>query len=280
MSTIPVTPIAKGGASAEASAFGGHVLTLIGPDSRPVLFLSKRAVLDGSTAIRGGIPVCLPWFGAPSHSRASFEGASSSHGFARISDWDLVSSSADSLVLELVHRRADRAGVFPHDFRARLSASLDASGSLALVLELANEDDHPFTADAALHSYFAVSDVRDVLVEGLEGARCVDSPTGAEFVQDGPLRFAGPTDLLCDHQGAASIVDPGWNRRIVVEKTGSASTVVWNPWDEAATAMRDLGDEEWTGFACVESAFVRERAATIEAGASRVMTVRIRVEEI
>ena len=152
--------------------------------------------------------------------------------------------------------------------------------SLSLALTVRNPGPLPFTFEEALHSYFAVSDVRRVLLHGLEGVGFVDkTAAGARRPgEPGPIAIAAETDRV--YLGAdtgVTIEDPGWGRRIVVSKSGSRTTVVWNPWVAKAKAMPDFGDDEWTGMVCVETANALDDAVSLAPGESHTLTATIEV---
>ena len=153
--------------------------------------------------------------------------------------------------------------------------------TLRMELTARNVDSAPSTFEEALHSYFAVSDVRQARIHGLEGVAFVDK-TAAMARKPGasePITIASETDRV--YLGAScsvTIEDPGWRRRVVVRKSGSATTVVWNPWVAKAKAMADFGDDEWTGMVCVETANAMENAVTLAPGATHVMTATIEVQ--
>jgi D-hexose-6-phosphate mutarotase len=148
-------------------------------------------------------------------------------------------------------------------------------------LAVRSVDSAPATFEAALHSYFAVSDVRQVRVHGLEGVGFVDKTAAMARKpgEPGPIAIAAETDRVYNAAtGTVRIEDPGWTRRLVVEKTGSSTTVVWNPWVAKAKAMPDFGDDEWTGMLCVETANAGDDAVTLAPGAAHVMTATLRAE--
>ncbi|HVW86124.1 MAG TPA: hypothetical protein VHB50_15650, partial [Bryobacteraceae bacterium] len=139
----------------------------------------------------------------------------------------------------------------------------------------------PLKFEEALHSYFAVSDVREVSVSGLEGTTYVDKTDAfrSKSQPDEPLKIGKETDQVHLNTTATCVIsDPLWNRRIVVDKTGSNTTVVWNPWSEKSAAMADMGPDEWGGMICVESANAAENAVTLEPRSSHTLGVTIRVE--
>jgi D-hexose-6-phosphate mutarotase len=257
---------------------GAHVAHFQPKGERPVLWMSAASRFEAGKAIRGGVPICFPWFGPKA-------GAPDAplHGFARILPWALgsVTREADGrlrAVLDLTAEAAARGG-FPRELA--LSLAVTVGRSLRMELTTRNVDSAPATFEAALHSYFAVSDVRQVRVHGLEGAAFVDKTAAlARRPPEGaPLALAAETDrVYLGAKGTVTIEDPGGRRRIVIAKSGSATTVVWNPWVAKARAMPDFGDEEWTGMLCVETANAMDDALTLPPGASHVMTATLEVQ--
>jgi len=257
---------------------GAHVAHFQPRGERPVLWMSAASRFEAGKAIRGGVPICFPWFGAKA-------GAPDAplHGFARILPWAVGSASREAdgrlrAVLDLTAEAAARGG-FPRELA--LSLAVTVGRSLRLELAVRNVDSAPVTFEEALHSYFAVSDVRQVRVHGLEGVGFVDKTAGlARRPPEGaPIALAAETDRVYPGAtGTVTIEDPGWRRRIVIAKSGSATTVVWNPWVAKAKAMPDFGDEEWTGMVCVETANAMGDAVTLPPGASHVMTATLEVQ--
>ena len=261
----------------EAHVFlhGGHVSHFLPRGERPVLWMSQESRFEAGKPIRGGVPICFPWFGPKAGAKEA-----PLHGYARILPWSVADASRDAsgalrARLELSAAAAARGG-FPHELSLTLAVSV--SRSLRLELTARNENGAPARFEAALHSYFAVSDVRQVRVSGLEGRGFVDK-TAAMARRPGearPLAIAAETDRVYPATTATvAIDDPGWGRRIVIAKTGSATTVVWNPWIAKAKAMPDFGDDEWTGMLCVETANAMEDAVSLAPGAAHAMTATI-----
>jgi glucose-6-phosphate 1-epimerase len=256
---------------------GAHVAHFQPRGEKPVLWMSAESRFEAGRPIRGGVPICFPWFGPKA-------GAPDAplHGFARILPWTLraIAPEADGrlrAVLDLPASAAARGG-FPHE----LSLSLAVSVGRALRLELTagNTDAAPRAFEAALHSYFAVSDVRQVRLHGLEQAAFVDKTAAmARKPAEGrPIAIESETDrVYLGTTGTVTIEDPGWRRRAVVGKSGSSTTVVWNPWVAKAKAMPDFGDDEWSGMVCVETANAMEDAVTLAPGATHVMTASLEV---
>ena len=270
-------------ASTLVTPFGAHLLSWRPAGHPDVLWLSSRAVLDGTKAIRGGIPLCLPWFGSPTDSPTRPGQGAGAHGFARTSPWTLLGSTQPandapaSFSFEL-HHTGETSALYPHSFCARLD--ITAGAELNMTLTLTNEDDHPFAIEAALHTYLHVGDVKDVTVEGLDRERYYDKVRERYATQTGDVTFIGPTDRVYTSTQLVQVVDPKLGRRIIVDKSGSGSTIVWNPWSQGAATMSDIGEGEWQNFVCVETAAVRERALTLWPGHPHIMTQTLAVETL
>ena len=257
-SVVVSTPQAEG----EVYLQGAHVARWTPAGQLPVLFMSSRSALAPGKAIRGGVPIVFPWFGARSDGKPG-----PAHGWARTSLWTLVEGSADRLAFELTDEG------FHVRFEVAMGATLD------LALEVRNYTGAEARFEEALHTYLAVADVRQVSVTGLAGVEYMDKTDGFRRTVQGPepLRIAKETDSVYLNTAATCVVtDPGWERRIVVKKTGSASTVIWNPWIEKTAGMADMGPDDWQGMICVETANVAENAIVLAPGATHRMTAQIR----
>ncbi len=269
----PVAVVVSPYGSAEVSLYGGHVLSYRPVGHSPVLWLaeSAKSIAPGK-AIRGGIPVCWPWFGAAP--RAGLP----NHGFARTQIWSVVSTEYEkdttSITLGLVPTDATRA-LWPHDFLLQLTVTVGPA--LVLTLETENTGAAPFAITEALHSYFRVRDVAGVSVMGLDGQPYFDkAPGGVDSVQSGPIAFAGEVDrIYARHSSAAIVNDPGVGRRISIEKTGSAATVVWNPAAGKGDAMADMAQGDWRRFVCVETANAGAGPIEVAPGAKHAVTATI-----
>ncbi len=272
----PVAPIAvvvSPYGSAEVSLYGGHVLSYRPVGHSPVLWLaeSAKSIAPGK-AIRGGIPVCWPWFG-------SFHPAGlPNHGFARTQTWSVVSTEYEkdttSLTLGLASSEETRA-LWPHDFLLRLTVTVGPA--LVVMLETENTGATPFAITEALHSYFRVRDIANATVSGFDGQPYLDkAPGGADSVQSGPVAFTGDTDrIYARHASTAIVNDPGVGRRISIEKTGSAATVVWNPGAAKGDAMGDMEQGDWRRFVCVETANAGAEPILVAPGAKHALTATI-----
>jgi D-hexose-6-phosphate mutarotase len=261
----------------EARVFlhGAHVSHYQPAGGEPVLWMSESSWFEPGKPIRGGVPVCWPWFG-PHPTRED----APSHGFARLLDWrvEAVEAGEDACRLEL-SLETDSAWqqLFDGQYRLRFAVSLGESLSMRLTSE--NHGDDVFTLCEALHSYFAVSDVKQVRVEGLDGANYLDKMAHARrCVQAGAIEFTEETDrVYVDADGPCELHDAGLGRTILVEKAGSLSTVVWNPWGEKSRRMPDFGDEEWPGMCCVETANAGDNVVTVPPGGEHTIEARISV---
>lgn len=246
--------------------------------AHPVLWLSSASAFEPGKPIRGGIPICFPWFGPGlNHDRTP------PHGFVRTVSWARAKVHETHHALhvdyEIDQTVTGDQRFFPAPYQARLSVTFAAS-HLEVSLRVENHDDEPFTFEEALHTYLAVSDVRSVTIDGLDGARYLDKVAGDELFdneQSGPLALTGPTDRVYMHSEEVSVDDPGFQRRLVLSTSGSANVVVWNPWAEAAASIADIGEGEWTGFVCVEAANAYADAVTLLPGEHWTMTQRIAV---
>jgi len=282
----PLLDIKTEQCEARLSAYAGHIATWTPTppgETRPVpgLFCSPRTLWGGGKAIRGGIPICWPWFGNRTNDPKPDGKASPAHGFARTRPWHVESVERDDTgrieVTFLLVSDDETLALWPHAFEARLVASLGLTLNVSLVVT--NVDDHAFEMEGALHTYLTVSDVEKIRVLGLEGTRLFDKVKGEERTHGrDAVTFAGETDSVF-HQTKTSITieDPGLARTIKVEKSGSQSTVVWNPWLAKASAMTDLGGDAWRSFVCVEAANVAPSVVPLSPGAVHTLSTRISI---
>ncbi|MSR83104.1 MAG: D-hexose-6-phosphate mutarotase [Candidatus Latescibacteria bacterium] len=256
---------------------GAHVLQFQPRGQQPVLWASQHSFYAPGRPIRGGIPLCWPWFGAH-----PTDATKPGHGFARTSAWEVLGTSAGptgtSIELGLLPTPATLA-LWPHPFSLRLRVLFGAQ--LEVELHVHNPGDQAFTFSAALHSYFAVSQVSAITITGLEESPYFDKVGGAPLRQEGPVQISAETDRVYqDTTAECHIEDPGLGRRICVAKQGSRSTVVWNPWAAKATRMEDFGDEEYRQMVCVETANAPPDQVTVPPGSAHCLQALIRVEPI
>jgi glucose-6-phosphate 1-epimerase len=267
-------------AEAQLYLHGGQVTHFQLRGERPVLFLSEKSRFESGAPIRGGVPIVFPWFGPKTG-----DPAAAMHGLARLADWsvELTTRAADGSVLLVLGLASERPAqpAWPHPYALRYSVTVGRT--LELRLEVGNPSADALSFEEALHTYLAVGDVRVVSVAGLEGTAYIDKTDGMRRKRQGPgpLHIVGETDrVYLGTQAACSLEDPTWARRLVVEKSNSEATVVWNPWVAKAAAMPDFGDEEWPGMLCIETCNVADHRVTLPAGERHVMHARIRSEPL
>jgi D-hexose-6-phosphate mutarotase len=262
---------------AEITLQGAHVLQFQPAGAAPMLFVSRSSFHALGKPIRGGVPVCFPWFGP----RAG-QPEAPAHGFARTLPWEVESIEGTrelgaTVILRLASSEATRT-LWPHDFIARLR--VECTRQLGMTLEVENTGATPFQFEEALHTYFAVSDVRNVAVTGLERAAYLDKTDGLKLKQldAQPLQITAETDRIFPANPATcTLEDPGIPRRIIVDKSGSQTTVVWNPWIAKAAALPDFGDDEWPQMLCIETANTGTDAITLAPGARHAMSATVRL---
>lgn len=272
----PVVVVDGRHGAGRVALYGGQLLEWTPRGGRPVVWCSPRAVYAPGKAIRGGAPVCFPWFGPRRTEDVAPPGATSpQHGFARTTPWALVDVREDGdgvvdVALRLASDGATRA-TWPHDFAATVHVGFAEELTLSLTIE--NTGTAPFSCEAALHTYFAVDDVARVRLRGLERARYRDKTrAGAEDVgPDAPLPIDGEVDrVYVGHEGAVAIEDG--DREIVVAKRGSRSTVVWNI---GGPTLADVGDA-WRSYVCVEAGCIAPDDVRLAPGASHELATTIR----
>jgi glucose-6-phosphate 1-epimerase len=248
--------------------------------SVPVVWLSRDAKLAAGKSIRGGAPVCWPWFGAHS-TESGFPG----HGFARTVPWRVIESGtepdgATRLTLRLV--ASDKTRVqWPHDCNVDLTVI--AGETLRMEITTENTGSTDFVIGEALHTYFQIGDIGAVRVSGLEGCEYWDKVGGSSLrVQDGAIGFPAETDRVYINTAAECVIhDDKLKRRIHVAKSGSMSTVVWTPWAEKAGKMGDMGQPDgWREMLCVESANAIDNLVKVEAGTLHTLIVEYRAEPV
>jgi D-hexose-6-phosphate mutarotase len=273
---MTVVEIANATATASLAMQGAHLLHWTPRGMSPVIWLSPQARFAPGTPIRGGVPICWPWFGPP----AGGSGLPS-HGFARISPWELLEVRPSPEVTHLAFRLAPSAGAqaqWPPTAVPELHMTIGARLEMELVTS--NTGSKAITIGQALHAYFVVGDVRQVRIEGLDGCPYIDKVDGGRRgIQDGTLIIGRETDrIYLDATVDCIIDDPVLTRRIRIGKHGSRSTVVWNPWADKAASMGDLGENNYLRMVCVEAANVADDLVTVAPDSSCRLGVVCSVE--
>jgi D-hexose-6-phosphate mutarotase len=264
-------------AEAEMYLHGAHVTHYKPQGQKPVLFMSAESLFDPAKAIRGGVPVIFPWFG-----QNASDPKAPQHGFARTTVWsirDVRTTNGHGVVVTLGLAASDATRkVWPHEFEATFT--LAVGKALEMTMEVVNKSPREIFFEEALHTYLAVGDIKRTTIDGLAGRTFIDkvSNKARKTQPAGPFTLTGETDRVYLNTPDTVTVDDAANgRKLVVSKTGSASTVVWNPWIDKAKAMADFGDEEWPYMLCVETANAADNVLTLAPGARHVMTATVAI---
>lgn len=248
------------GASAVIGRLGGQVLSWITPDGRERLFLSERAVFDGSVPIRGGIPVCFPQFGGL--------GGLPKHGFARTREWTVIGQRCGDdyalATLELGDDETTRA-LWPHAFRAEITLMLEVD-RIDVEFCVENTGPAPFAFTGALHSYLRVVEVEDAALEGLHGHDYLDAANGNRTVRETGTEIVveSAVDRVYYDVRRPQLLRAG-NLSLGIRSQGFPDVVVWNPWVDACGKLKDMPANGWRHMLCVEAAAVRN-PVTVAAG--------------
>lgn len=279
---LAMIEIDNGQAQARISLHGGQVLSFRPTHAaEDLLFVSERAHFAPDKAIKGGVPICWPWFGQDPESRGR-----PAHGFVRAWPWTLLATEAlsnGSTRVQLgIADDHDTRAVWPHYFNLLLE--IRVGRTLALDLTTRNAGDRPFRITQGLHAYFKVGESSRVRVDGLDGRHYIDKAAdGRDAVirQEGQVGFTREVNRIYeDVPPVLGIIDPTLDRRIRIESEHSRTTVVWNPWIETARAMEDLDDEDYRRFVCVETVNTASEVIEIAPGADDCLSARYAIEPL
>ena len=253
-------------AHATVSTYSGQLLSYRPKDRQEdLLFVSDKAYYEAGKAIKGGIPVCWPWFGPDPENRGR-----PAHGFVRNRQWQVSGSESladgsTKIILSITDSEATRA-LWPHPFQ--LDIEITVGDTLRVELVTHNTGNDSITISQALHSYFRVGDITSVSVLGLDGINYIDKANdSARKTQAGPLTISSEVDrIYTDTSGDLTIDDASLERKISIASSGCSTAVVWNPWVEIAASMADLDDDDYLQMLCVETANAGPETVTITAG--------------
>ncbi|KEI71103.1 D-hexose-6-phosphate mutarotase [Endozoicomonas elysicola] len=246
MNGLAILKVQSPKCEAAISLHGGHLFQFKPTGEQDVIWLSNKAIFSEEKAIRGGVPVCWPWFG---------QVGSPSHGFARTSNWQLLdheeNEQAVTIRLKLSASKQTRV-VWPHDFSAVLTFTLGET--LRINLEMINTGETPWQWSGALHTYFAIAEATETWITGA-GTSYIDSlkndlpceTTEALIINQSIDRiYTTPEETI-------SIHDQGNQRTINVLNRGHNSAVIWNPWKDLSRSMGDMSDDGYETMVCVEA---------------------------
>ena len=272
---LDIIDISNDAATAKIALQGAHLFEYIRREETPLLWLSPAARFENGRAIRGGIPVCWPWFGKD----ARYPAEAPQHGFVRTALWTLSDIGEPDTFTTVVTLSIGHADVeqswFPYRFRVTLRIVIGKT--LEVSLQTKNLDDRPFTLTEALHTYFAVGDIASVQIRGLQNTVYADALDAfAHKSSAEAITVTKETDrVYLDTDQTVIIRDDALNRSVTVGKSGSRSTVVWNPWIDKAKRMEDFADDGYKTMLCIETANALENTVTVEPGESHTLTQRI-----
>ncbi|WP_124951330.1 D-hexose-6-phosphate mutarotase [Sulfuriferula thiophila] len=270
---MPVIEITGADASARIAVQGAQVLEWQPAGQQPVLWVSRAAVYQAGKGVRGGVPVCWPWFGAGDAGKPA-------HGFVRTRMWQVRETGQNDqgvfVKLGIVDDAETRA-LWNHAFDLELIVM--AGKTLTMELVTRNTGDAPFTITDALHTYFRTGDINQTEVSGLDNTPYLDKVTGfGQSTQHGAVTFTGETDrVYLDTKAECVISDNGLNRKIYVAKAGSDSTVVWNPWIEKERGFADMAAGEYQEMLCVETCNAATDTITVAPAQSHHLLAKVSV---
>ncbi len=282
-----LTSIETPDATLQAHSYGAHISRWDSVKFGQVLFETSAPEFGTEKSIHAGIPLCFPWFGpfperdedhAP---QLGAELSHDNHGFARSTKWRLQDFGDG--VIQYALNEADLATgdnkIAP--FNAVYTAQLNEE-SLKLSLQVTNTGPEVFRFEEALHTYFLVHDVRQAEICGLEEAPYLDKNNPTDFLVGdfAPLHIDGPIDRVYKSAANVTIVDAGLGRVIQVEKSGSATTVIWNPGAKAAAKLYDLKNDDWQHFICLETANALDDIVVLHPGQSHEMTAEYKLQSL
>ncbi len=276
---VIIVEVANQHALANIALQGAHIATFQPRGEEPVIWLSPQAKFAPGKSIRGGVPICWPWFG-PHPTDSKLPG----HGFARTVPWDLLETKAledgaTFLRFGLIESDTTRTQ-WPHPSIVQLEVTVGKA--LRVELVTANTGAAPLELGEALHTYFQVSDLDNMNIRGLENCEYMDKVNGsARFTQQDGIVITGEVDRVYVNTEADCVIeDKGLKRAIRIAKQGSQSTIVWNPWTEKADKMGDFGENGHRGMVCVESGNALENVVTIAPGETHRLVAVYSVEKL
>jgi glucose-6-phosphate 1-epimerase len=275
---FPLIEVNNAKASATISVYSGQVLSFHPkPEAQDVMFLSDKAYYQIGKAIKGGIPICWPWFGPDPEGLGR-----TAHGFVRNRMWNVVRSlttvDGDTEVTLGLSDTPETQAIWPQSFELILVVTVGESLTVELITR--NSGNTPFKLTQALHTYFKVGDINQVQVLGLDGVSFLDKTDGGvEKTQVGAVTIAQEVDRVYMNVTAAELViaDEVFDRRICISAQGSKTAIVWNPWVEITAGMADLDDADYQRFICVETANAADDVVTIAPGAEARLVANYRV---
>jgi glucose-6-phosphate 1-epimerase len=270
--------VATRDAAGEMYLHGAHVTSWQPRSAEEVLFVSSESRWEDGRAIRGGIPICFPWFGGK-----GADPSAPAHGFVRTTAWQLESivQAGDSVTVSMfIESHAATKRWWPADFHVDYRATFGPALSLALVVT--NTGTASLRFEEALHAYFRLGHIEKASIQGLDTIHYLDkTDANRRKVQQGPIVIVSETDrVYLNTNGPIELEDHGLRRRVGVVKDSSLTTVVWNPWVEKAKALSDFGDAEWMQMVCIEASNVSDSTVELAPGQQHTMQAIVRLADL
>lgn len=274
---MPRVRITSPEAAAEMYLHGAHVTSWKPAGREELLFLSSQSRWEHGHAIRGGVPICFPWFG-----NKTDDPKAPAHGFVRTIAWQLASIAQieGAVTVSMVtESNEDTMRWWPAEFRLLHRATFGAELSLELIVT--NQGRAPLRFEEALHAYFRVGDIERARVRGLDTVHYLDkTDSNRKKTQQGEIAIVSETDRVYLNTGdAIELVDAVLPRMTRVTKENSRTTVVWNPWVQKAHSLSDFGDDEWKQMICIETSNVSDFAVNLEPGEQHTMKAQVRITD-
>ena len=277
---FPYIRVDNAKASAIISIYAGQVLSFQ-PANEPhnLMFLSERAYYQSGKSIKGGAPICWPWFGPDPEGKGR-----PAHGFVRNCFWEVIRTEAtadgEGKVTLGLKDSAETRAIWPHSFGLSLEITVGDSLNLELITRSTDGDAFPITQ--ALHTYFKVGHINEVVISGLAGAEYIDKTDhGMLKFQSGPITIDREVDRIFRNvPGELVIDDAAFDRRIRINSEGSKTAVVWNPWAKISAEMGDLKDDDYERFVCVETANADRDVAQVGPDSEARLVANYRIERI
>jgi glucose-6-phosphate 1-epimerase len=257
---------------------GAHLTAWQPMGQQPAIFVSRKSDFAPGKAIRGGVPIAFPWFATRHDGKPG-----PSHGFARIQDWTLAfaAMAGEELHLTFTLGPTEISRNLGYD-NFRLAYQLIIGRTLTMQLTVANDAAAPLVFEEALHTYYTVADIHETTVDGLDGVTYVDKTDKFQLkVQHGAVIITETSDrVYLNTESTCVLHDTGGKRRVTIAKTGSNTTVIWNPWESGAAKLPDLDPTEWHEYIAVETSNAAVNAITLAQGATHVMQAHVTVEDV
>ncbi len=257
-------------AEAKVALQGAHLFHYARAGEEAILWLSEASDFEAGKAIRGGVPVCWPWFGF------NEDKSLPQHGFARTSLWEFVGSDevdakTTTLTLKLTH---DEKTLQMWSYKFLLELKITISDKLSMELKTTNMDDKSFKISQALHTYFSVLHISEALIKCLDKKPYLDALTWKNEIQDGDITFNQEVDRVYQEVDG-EIVLGDKKRTIHIKNNGSSSAVVWNPWIEKTLRMSAMKEDAYKYFVCIESSNAFDDARILEPQESHTLATVI-----